>query len=258
MFMDNKTRLMYLHLLCQKSEAFTAYQDFEAWCHTQHNAVVKVLHSDRGGEYLGKEFVMYLKAAGTKQKLTVHDTLQHNSIAEHLNRTLLDKVRAMLHESGLPHILWGEAVRHAIWLKNCTPMKALDGGTPLKAATGQKPDLSRAHVWGSCIWVCVEGGMKLGRHVAEGHWVGIDDNSPNGCHVYWLEKRSVTVERNIYWDPSSAELLSHEGEEEENNVPNTILMAPTPVPAMSTAPLAPAIPIPPKAQPPPDEPPVAK
>ena len=29
-FMDNKTHLMYLHLLHQKSEAFAAYQDFEA------------------------------------------------------------------------------------------------------------------------------------------------------------------------------------------------------------------------------------
>ena len=43
-------------------------------------------------------------------------------------------------------------------------------------------------MWGSRIWVHVEGGMKLGRHVAEGCWVGVDDNSPNGCHVYWLEK----------------------------------------------------------------------
>ena len=164
----------------------------------------------------------------------------------------------MLHESGLPCMLWGEAVRHAIWLKNRMPMKALDGGMPLEAATGQKPDLSRAHIWGSRIWVRVEGGMMLGGRVVEGHWVGIDDNSPNGCCIYWLEKRSVTVEHNIYWDPSSAEPLSREGEEEESTVPNAILTAPTPVPAMSTVPLAPAIPISPKAQPPPDEPPVVK
>ena len=174
MFTDNKTCLTYLHLLRQKSKAFTAYQDFKAWCCTQHNAVVKVLHSDRSGEYLGKEFVMYLKAAGMKQTLTVHDTPQHNGIAEHLNRTLLEKVRAMLHKSSLPCILWGEAVCHAIWLKNHMPMKALDGRMPLKAATGQKPDLSRVHVWGSCIWVHAKRGTKLGRCVAEGRWEGID------------------------------------------------------------------------------------
>jgi transposase InsO family protein len=183
-FTNDKTRLTYLHLLCQKSEAFTAYKDFEAWCQTQHNARVKTLHSDRGGEYLGKEFVMHLKAAGTKQKLTVHDTPQHNGIAERLNRMLLEKVRAMLHDSGLPRALWGEAVRHAVWLKNRTPTKALDGGTPFEAATGKKPDLSRARVWGSRVWVRVEASTKLGGRVEEGRWVGIDDGSENGCRVY--------------------------------------------------------------------------
>lgn len=34
-FMDDKTRLTYLHLLRQKSKAFSAYKDFEAWCKTQ-------------------------------------------------------------------------------------------------------------------------------------------------------------------------------------------------------------------------------
>ena len=128
--------------MCQKSEAFDAYKEFESWCKTQHNATIKVLHSDHGGEYLGKEFTLHLKSAGTERKLTVHDTPQHNGVAERLNRTLLEKVRAMLHESKLPRPLWGEAVRHAVWLKNRTPTKALEGGTPLEAATGKVPDLS--------------------------------------------------------------------------------------------------------------------
>jgi len=84
-FTDDKTRLTYLHLLRRKSEALSTYRDFKAWCRNQHNANVKVLHSDRGGEYLGKEFSMHLKAAGTEHKLTVHDTPQHNGVAERLN-----------------------------------------------------------------------------------------------------------------------------------------------------------------------------
>ena len=73
-FTDDKTRLTYLHLLKHKSDTLDAYKDFEANCKTQHKANVNVLHSDRGGEYTGKEFVMHLKWNGTKQKLTVHDT----------------------------------------------------------------------------------------------------------------------------------------------------------------------------------------
>jgi len=257
-FTDDKTRLTYLHLLRQKSEAFTAYKDFEAWCQTQHNARIKTLHSNRGGEYLGKEFVMHLKAVGTKQKLTVHDMPQHNGIAEWLNRMLLEKVRAMLHDSGLPRALWGEAMWHAIWLKNRTPTKVLDGGTPYEAATGKKPDLSRARVWGSQVWVRVKGGTKLGGRIEEGRWVSIDDGSENGCRVYWPAKCSITVERNVYWDPSYAELLSCEGEEEEN-LPGVMLtpsepQAVPPPPARIPAPPPVVIAPPPVVIAPPPEP----
>jgi len=150
-FTDDKTSLTYLHLLCQKSEALDAYKVFEAWCKNQHNTHIKTLHSDRGGEYLGKAFIAHLQAAGTMQNLTIHNMPEHNGIAEQLNQTLLEKVRAMLHKSRLPCTLWGEAVRHAVWLKNQTPTKALDGSTPLEAETGKKPNLSRLCVWGSKV-----------------------------------------------------------------------------------------------------------
>ena len=41
---------------------------------------IKVLHSDCGGEYLDKGFVLYLKSRGMEQKLTMHDTPSHNSV----------------------------------------------------------------------------------------------------------------------------------------------------------------------------------
>lgn len=235
-FTDDKTRLTYLHLLRQKSEAFGAYKDFEAWCKTQRDAHVKILHSDRGGEYLGKEFTQHLKSAGTKQKLTVHDTPQHNGVAERLNRTLLERVRAALHDSGLPRFLWGEAVRHAVWLKNRTPTKALDGATPIEVATGKKPDLRNIRPWGSKVWVRMESGTKLEGRVEEGHWVGVDDASENGRRIYWPSKRSVTVERNVYWDPSEVATIPREGEEEDQG-PNAMISSQLYSPSITTPPV---------------------
>jgi hypothetical protein len=60
--MDDKTRLTYLYVLWLKDKTFQAYKEFEATCKTQHNAHVKVPHSDCGGEYTGKEFVIYVKS----------------------------------------------------------------------------------------------------------------------------------------------------------------------------------------------------
>ena len=77
-----------------------------------------MLHLDQGGEYQGKEFMLYLQRCGTVQQFTAHHTPQHNGVAGRLNRTLLKRVRVMLHASGLLKVLWGEAACHAVWLKN--------------------------------------------------------------------------------------------------------------------------------------------
>ncbi|KAG2075891.1 hypothetical protein BDR04DRAFT_976239, partial [Suillus decipiens] len=73
-----------------------------------------------------------------------------------------------LHDSRIPCFLWGEAVRHAVWLKNRTPTKALDSATPLEVATSKKPDLQNVCPWGSKVWVQMESGTKLERHIEEG------------------------------------------------------------------------------------------
>jgi hypothetical protein len=53
----------------------------------------------------------------------------------------------MLHASKLPKGLWGEALQHTTWLKNCTSTKALDNKTPHEALTSFKPDLSNLKEW---------------------------------------------------------------------------------------------------------------
>ncbi len=39
------------------------------------------------------------------RKLTMHNTPQLNGMAEQLNRTLLERIRAFVHMSGLPKML---------------------------------------------------------------------------------------------------------------------------------------------------------
>ena len=153
-FTDDATRFTTFYLMRTKDEALAAYKSFEDWALTQgHCMAIKVLRSDRGGEYLSDAFNAHLAAAGTARKLTVHDTPQLNGVAERLNRTLLERIRAFAHGSGLPKSLWGEAVRHAVWLKNRTGTRALDGKTPFQALFGRPLDLSSPRVWGSRVWV---------------------------------------------------------------------------------------------------------
>ena len=71
--------------------------------------------------------------------------------------------------------------------------KAVDGKMPFEAAFRKKPDLRDVREWGENVWVRTEGGDKLGGHVHKGQWMGIDEQS-KGVHIYWPDKRSVTIE----------------------------------------------------------------
>ena len=44
---------------------------------TQYSKLIKVLQSDRGGEYLLKEFDSHHKVNGTIRSLTVHNVVIH-------------------------------------------------------------------------------------------------------------------------------------------------------------------------------------
>ena len=100
-FTYDKTCLTHLYLLQKKDEAFTTYKEYKAWVNTQLSAKIKILYSDQGGKYKSSEFVAHLKSKGTIAKLTVHDMLQHNGIAEPCNRTIVECIQALLHASGL-------------------------------------------------------------------------------------------------------------------------------------------------------------
>ena len=89
--------------------------------------------------------------------------------------------------------------------------KAVDGKMPFEAAFRKKPDLRDVREWGENVWVHTEDGDKLGGCVHKGQWMGIDEQF-KGVHIYWPDKRSVTIERNIYFDKSTMSASHLEGE----------------------------------------------
>ena len=150
--MDDATRYSITYLLHTKAEALGTYRAFKAWALTQqHCAAIKVLCLDHSGKYLSKAFNQHLKSAGTVWQLTVHDTPQLNSVAEQLNRTLVEHIQAFTHSSGLPKFLWGKALHHETWLKNRTATCALNGRTLYQALFGCAPDLSALQPWGTTV-----------------------------------------------------------------------------------------------------------
>jgi transposase InsO family protein len=196
-FTDDYSRYTRIQLLRSKDEALAAYKAFAAWAQTQRAVHIQRLRSDRGGEFTGNEFTSFLQEQGTERRLTTHDTPQHNGVAESLNRRLVERVRAVLHHSGLPKTLWGEAIHHVVWLKNRSSTRVLGTVTPYERLHGQKPNLADVPEWGLPVWVHNDKGSKLDGRGTVGRWIGFDADSTHAHRIYWPQKGTVTVERNI-------------------------------------------------------------
>ena len=99
-----------------------------------------------------------------------------------------------------PKYLWGECIKHAVWLKNRTSTRALDGQTPYKVVHNFKPNLSGLPEWGTQVWVHNATGSKLDVRAVTCHWMGYDMESKASC-VYWPQQQKVSVECNIHFEP---------------------------------------------------------
>jgi hypothetical protein len=105
-------------------------------------------------------------------------TPQQNEAAERLNRTLNDRVRAMLVDSGADLELWAEAIHNANYVRNMCPTARVDK-SPWEVYYDRTPDMSHLRVFGCKAWVLVPKCLrqKLDPKSQEGVFVGYDAQS---------------------------------------------------------------------------------
>ena len=85
-----------------KFESFEKFKEFKNEVQNQLGKKIKILRSNRGGEYLSQEFDNHLKECGIVSQLTLPGTPQWNGVSERRNQTLLDMVRSMMNQTDLP------------------------------------------------------------------------------------------------------------------------------------------------------------
>ena len=159
-FTDDFSRYGYVYLMKHKHETFEKFKEYQNEVENQLNRTIKMLRSDRGGEYLSQEFIDHLKDCGIVSQLTPPGTPQHNGVSERRNRTLLDMVRSMMCRTTLPRSFWSYALETAARLVNIAPTKKVDK-TPYEIWHGKKPKVSYLKVWGCNAYVTLESSDKL-------------------------------------------------------------------------------------------------
>lgn len=141
---------MWTVLLREKSEAFEKIQSFKRIVEKETQNVIKMLRTDRGGEFISAEFSAYCEKNGIQRHLTAPYSPQQNGVVEQRDRTLLEMTRSVLKHMNVPNKYWGEAVRHATYLINRLATRSLDGKTPYEVLRSRKPNVSHLKVFG-CV-----------------------------------------------------------------------------------------------------------
>jgi hypothetical protein len=193
-FVDDATRKSEVYFLEKKSEAMEKFKEFKIKVEKQTGLKIKRIRSDNGGEFIGKEFTSFLKSEGISHELTNVYSPEQNGIAERLNRTLGDKVRCMLANSGLPEIFWAEAVRTANFVRNVSSCRTCDGKTPAELWDGHKPSVSFLKIFGCTAYATIpkiKRGWKYGQRALKLVFLG-----------YSIDRKGYRL-----WNPSGKEII---------------------------------------------------
>lgn len=116
---------------------------------------MKVLRTDRGGEFLSRSFVIFCEEEGNERHLTAPYIPQKNVVVERRNHTIMATSRSLLKSMHVLGRMWGEAVKHVVYLLNHLPTKALCERTSFEAWTSKKPSLAHLRVFGCTAHVKV-------------------------------------------------------------------------------------------------------
>ena len=194
---------MYLYLLRSKEETLDAFKFFKAEVENQCGKHIKIVRSDRGGEYYGKykkngqapgAFAKFLQENRIVAQYTMLGSLDQNGVAERRNRTLMDMVRSMRSNTKLHQYLWFETLKTAVYILNRVPTKVVSK-TPFESFKGWKPSLRHIHVWGcpSEVRIYNRQEKKLDSRTISGYFIGYAERS-KGYRFYCPSHNTRIVE----------------------------------------------------------------
>ena len=113
---DDSSRCVKVYFIKQKSAVLQKFNEFETAATNEAGCKIGTSRTEDGGEYMSYYFEEYLGKRGIKHETSVVHCPQQNTVAEHMNRSLLELERAMGHHSKLSKVFWAQAVNTAAYI----------------------------------------------------------------------------------------------------------------------------------------------
>ncbi|GJZ73111.1 zinc finger, CCHC-type containing protein [Tanacetum coccineum] len=199
---DDYSRRVWVHFLRHKNEAFSKFKEWKQLVENQTGRKLKKLRTDNGLEFYNQEFNSLCKESGITRHLTVAGTPQQNGLAERMNRTLLNKVRCLLIQSGLPDSFWAEATVTAAYLINRSPSTTLEKKTPMDLWSGHPANYEMLRIFGCVAYSHVNQG-KLKPRAIKCIFLGYPDGV-KGYILWRLDdvKPKIIISRDVVFNES--------------------------------------------------------
>nr|GEW08390.1 ribonuclease H-like domain, reverse transcriptase, RNA-dependent DNA polymerase [Tanacetum cinerariifolium] len=155
LLVDDCTRFMWAYFLTSKDQAFSTFKKFRQQIEIKMRMKLRMLRTDRG--------------------------------VERRNRTELSTTRSVMKAMKLPLTFWAEAVRHAIYILNRVPTRALIDKTPYEGLYNRKPNLENLRIFECTAYakITIPYLKKLDDRSIPLIYLGIEEGS-KACRLYDL------------------------------------------------------------------------
>ena len=132
-FLDDHTRFAKAYSVKHKNEAGECLDRFLTTTRNLLGKDEKVcyIRADNGTEFTGGKFLEVMKREKIEFNAAPPHTPELNGTAERFNKTIQNKIRSLMFDSGLPESMWILALEVAVHIYNRTPHKSLDHETPI-------------------------------------------------------------------------------------------------------------------------------
>lgn len=130
--LDDSTKFLHIELLSHKTSesVLRAVREFITFAERAHSTKVVCIRSDQGTEFANKKMSDYLDASGISQQFSNAGMPMQNGNIERVNRTLGEKIRTLMCQTGFPLQMWGDVALTACLLYNHTPHSSIKFRTP--------------------------------------------------------------------------------------------------------------------------------
>ncbi len=118
-FVDDYSDFKEVVFMQDRSQATQAVINFHKFWSSRFLLSLLFLRTD--GEFISTVLKDYCRENGIAREFTPPHTPQHNAKAERANRSLLERARCFLFQSGVPSSYFPEAVSHACFVGNLVP-----------------------------------------------------------------------------------------------------------------------------------------